>query len=301
MEREKKPVGFIGLGAMGMGMARSLLEAGFEVKGYDINPEARARLAQAGGQGVEDCADAAEGVDPLIVMVLNAEQVETVLFGDAGASATLDPGSVVILSSTVAPAYAADLGARLAARDIMLIDAPVSGGTARAASGELSIMASGSPSAFEQAASVLDAMAANLYRMGDECGLGSVMKMINQLLAGVHLATMGEALAFAESAGADLEKVYEVICSSAGMSWMFQNRGPHVLKEDYTPHSAIDIWVKDLGIVLETGRDRRFPLPLSAAAHQLFLSASAQGYGRIDDAAVVKVYRSLAGSKEDES
>jgi 3-hydroxyisobutyrate dehydrogenase len=175
-----------------------------------------------------------------------------------------------------------------------MLDAPVSGGTVRAAEGSLSIMTSGHPAAYERCNPLLDAMAANVYRLGDECGQGSTMKMINQLLAGTHLVVAAEAMAFAAKAGMDLETVYKVICNSAGGSWMFQNRVPHILADDYTPHSAIDIWIKDLGIVLETGKAEHFPLPLTAAAYQLYVAASAQGWGRLDDAGVVKVYEMLA-------
>ncbi len=176
-----------------------------------------------------------------------------------------------------------------------MLDAPVSGGVLKAAAGELSIMASGSPAAFAKAEAVLAALATRVYRLGDECGQGSTVKMVNQLLAGVHIAAAAEAMALGVRAGVDPQEFYEVISNSAGSSWMFQNRVPHMLAGDYTPLSAVDIFVKDLGIVLETGKELRFPLPLSATAHQLFLMAAAAGFGRQDDAAVVKVFEQLAG------
>jgi 3-hydroxyisobutyrate dehydrogenase len=131
--------------------------------------------------------------------------------------------------------------------------------------------------------------------MGSEPGLGSTMKLVNQILAGSQIALAAEAMAFGVRAGLDPHQIYEVICNSAGNSFMFQNRVPHMLNDDYTPHSAVDIWVKDLGIVLETGKELRFPLFFSALAHQLFMSASAAGHGRLDDAAVVKVFEQLTG------
>ncbi|MEZ4637759.1 MAG: NAD(P)-binding domain-containing protein [Caldilineaceae bacterium] len=286
-------IGFIGLGAMGMGMARSLLRAGFTVKGYDVVPAAVTAFVEAGGVGAASVADAAKDADLLVVMVLNAAQVESVLFGEDGAAAQLASGAVVMVCSTTPPAFARQTAQRLADLGLDMLDAPVSGGTVRAADGELSVMASGSPAAFAKAEDVLEAVAANVYRLGDECGQGSSMKMINQLLAGVHIASAAEAIAFAAKAGMDLQTVYDVICNSAGGSWMFQNRVPHILADDYTPHSAIDIWLKDLGIVLDTARDEKFPLPLTAAAYQLYLAASAQGWGRIDDAGVVKVYEMM--------
>lgn len=287
-------VGFVGLGAMGMGMARSLLAANVVVKGYDINREAVARFVEAGGSGVATAGAAAEGVEVLILMVVNDEQAEAVLFGTDGAAEALPEGSVVMLSSTVQPEFSRKTAGRLYAMGLEMLDAPVSGGVAKAGAGQLSIMASGHPAAFEKTEPVLAALAEHVYRLGDECGQGSSVKMINQLLAGVHIAAAAEAMAFGVKAGVDPQTLYEVICNSAGASWMFQNRVPHMLAGDYTPLSAVEIFVKDLGIVLETGKEQRFPLPLAATAHQLFLMAAAAGWGRQDDAAVVKVFEQLA-------
>ncbi len=288
-------VGVVGLGAMGMGMAQSLVRAGFVVKGYDIAPAAVQVLVDAGGHAASTVAEAATGADVLIIMVVNAAQADDVLFGSGGAAAALSSGSVVMLSCTVSPAFARQTAARLAAMGLEMLDAPVSGGPIRSAEGALSVMASGAPAVFDKCSALLDAVAANVYPMGDAPGLGSVMKSINQLLAGVHLAAMGEAFVFGAKQGIDMRQMYEVICASAGGSWMFQNRGEHILDDDYTPRSAVDIWGKDLGIVLEAGKENKLSLPLAAVAHQLFLAASAQGMGRMDDAAIVKIYAQLAG------
>lgn len=288
-------VGVVGLGAMGMGMAQSLVRAGFVVKGYDIAPAAGQALAAAGGQAAASVAAAAAGADVLIVMVVNAAQVEEVLFGGGGGAAALPKGAVVMLSCTVSPDFARQTAQRLAGMGLEMLDAPVSGGPVRSAEGALSVMASGSPAVFAKCEAVLDAVAANVYRMGDAPGLGSVMKSVNQLLAGVHLTAMGEAFVFGMKQGIDPRQMYEVICASAGGSWMFQNRGQHILDNDYTPRSAVDIWGKDLGIVLEAGKANKLALPLAAVAHQMFLAASAQGMGRLDDAAIVKIYAQLAG------
>jgi 3-hydroxyisobutyrate dehydrogenase len=295
MTTENLQVGFIGLGAMGMGMAKSLLRAGLAVKGYDINPNAVTQFVAAGGQGAATVADAASGADVLVVVVLNADQVTDVLFGKGAAAAALTPGSVVMVCSTVSPTFAQQTAAKLAERGLLMLDTPISGGTVRAAEGTLSIMVSGPEATIAKAQPVLEAMAANIYRMGSEPGLGSTMKLVNQILAGSQIALAAEAMAFGVRAGLDPHQIYEVICNSAGNSFMFQNRVPHMLNDDYTPHSAVDIWVKDLGIVLETGKELRFPLFFSALAHQLFMSASAAGHGRLDDAAVVKVFEQLTG------
>jgi 3-hydroxyisobutyrate dehydrogenase len=218
-----------------------------------------------------------------------------VLFGDAGLAQTLKPGSVVVTSATVDPALPPGWESRLAERGLWLIDGPVSGGAKKAAEGQMTVMASGRPEAFAAAGTLLDACAGKVYRLGDRAGIGSTVKMVNQHLAGVHIAAACEAMALGMRAGADPRQLYEVICNSAGMSWMFQNRVPHILDGDYTPLSTVNIFVKDLGIVLDAAHKLVFPLPLAAAAHQLYLAAAAAGHGAQDDAAVIKVYAALAG------
>ena len=229
-------------------------------------------------------------VDVLITVVVNADQTETVLFGEKGAVPYLKPGSVVIASATVSPEFAKSLGKRLAEAELLMIDGPISGGAAKAMAGEMTVMSSGTPEAYVKCEDILDAIAGKVYHLGDEVGSGSVVKMVNQLLAGVHIAAAGEAMALAIRAGADPDQVYEVITNSAGNSWMFQNRVPHILAGDYTPLSAVNIFVKDLGIVLDYAKKNIFPLPLSAAAHQMYMSASAAGHGGEDDSAVIKVF-----------
>ena len=288
-------IGVVGLGAMGAGMAERLVERGFTVAGHDRRPEALAALAARGGLGEPTPAAAAAGASALIVIVATAPQAEEVLFGPDGAVAALDDGATVMLSSTVPPDYARDLEGRLTAAGHPLLDAPVSGGSARAATGELTIMASGSAGAFAACDKALTALAAKVYRLGGAAGIASTVKMVNQLLAGVHIAAAAEAMALGTRAGADPRALYEVISNSAGASWMFNNRVPHMLDGDYRPLSALDIFVKDLGIVLDAGRSLRFPLPLSAAAHQLFLMGAAAGLGQEDDAGVVRVFERLAG------
>ena len=290
MSKDIHSVGVIGLGAMGMGVAQSLLRGGFEVHAFDIRREAVDKVAAAGGYAADSPAVLAKKVDAVVVLVINADQTETVLFGENGAAANLAPGSVVIASATVSPEFARALGKRLAGMGLLMIDGPVSGGAVKAASGEMTIMASGAPEAFAKCEGVLKAIAGKVYRLGDEPGPGSVTKMVNQLLAGVHIAAAGEAMALAIRAGANPDQVYEVICNSAGGSWMFQNRVPHILAGDYTPLSAVNIFVKDLGIVLDYAKKSIFPLPLSATAHQMFMQASAAGHGAEDDSAVIKTF-----------
>jgi 3-hydroxyisobutyrate dehydrogenase len=293
--RNKQAVGVIGLGSMGMGVARTLLRKGFETHAFDVRDDALKSFAAEGGVTHATPGELGARVDIVIILVVNADQTSAVLFGKDGAAGTLPKGSVVVSSATVAPEFSVDLGERLASKGLLMIDAPVSGGAARAEKGELSIMASGSKEAFKKADDALSAISAKVYRLGDAPGMGSKVKMINQLLAGVHIASACEAIALGIRAGADPQVLYEVISNSAGSSWMFQNRVPHILEGDYTPLSAVNIFVKDLGIVLDSARKMVFPLPITAAAHQQYLAAAAAGLGGEDDSAVVKVYQRLSG------
>ena len=285
-----KSVGVIGLGAMGLGVARSLLRAGFRTHAFEVRRAVLDAFAAEGGIACATPAQLGAACEVVITLVLNAEQTEAVLLGENGAAGAMRAGSVVIASSTVAPQFAKALAARLAEKSLGMIDAPVSGGAAKAAVGQLTVMGSGTPENFAKVEQVLSAIAQKVYRLGDAPGAGSKVKMINQLLAGVHIAAAAEAMAMGMRAGADPAVLYEVICNSAGSSWMFQNRVPHILAGDYTPLSAVNIFVKDLGIVLDTAKKTAFPLPLTATAHQMFLAAAAAGRGGEDDSAVVKNY-----------
>ncbi|TMJ22696.1 MAG: NAD(P)-dependent oxidoreductase [Alphaproteobacteria bacterium] len=297
MSQSTKPrIAVIGLGSMGFGMATSLKRAGFEVTGYDVAGEAVARFVADGGKGAKSPAQAAHQADIVICVVLNAAQTETVLFGKDGVAETLAKDAVFVSSATMDPEVARRLAKQLEATGAHYLDAPISGGAQRAAQGELTILASGSALAFAKARPALDAMAAKLYELGDAAGQGAAFKMINQLLAGVHIAAASEAITFAAKQGLDLQKVYEVITASAGNSWMFENRMPHVISGDYKPRSAVEIFVKDLGIVQDMARSARFPAPLASAALQMFLMASASGMGRDDDASVARLYGRISGT-----
>ena len=290
-------VGVIGLGSMGLGMAKAALGAGLDVSGYDVTAAQREALGSAGGRVASSAADAAVGADILVVVVVNAAQTELILFGEGGAAAGMVPGGVVISCATMAPADARRLASSSEAAGLLYLDAPMSGGAARASTGELTFMASGTPAAFEKAKPALDAMAATVHRLGDEAGIGASFKMVNQLLAGVHIAAACEAMTFAAKLGLDLPKVYEVITQSAGNSWMFENRVPHILDADYAPRSAVEIFVKDLGIVADMGRAERFPTQLAGAALQMYLMTAAAGMGRDDDASVARMIAGVTGVK----
>ena len=286
----KPGIGVIGLGAMGQGMAGSLRRAGWQVHVCDVRREAADAFAAEGGVACASPAEVAARCGVVVSVVVNAAQTEAVLFGEHGAAAAMQAGSVFVMCSTVDPNWSIALEARLAGMGLLYLDAPISGGAAKAASGEITMMTAGRPEAYVRAGEALDAMAANVYRLGDRASNGSKVKIINQLLAGVHIAAAAEAMALGLREGVDAAALYEVITHSAGNSWMFENRMAHVLAGDYTPLSAVDIFVKDLGLVLDTARATKFPLPLSATAHQMFMQASSAGFAKEDDSAVIKIF-----------
>jgi putative dehydrogenase len=284
-------IGIFGLGSMGGGMARSLLRAGHQVAGFDINEAAVAKFQAEGGMiGAPDAL--APSLEIAVIVVLNADQTRAVI--DAVA-ATLPKGACIIACATVSPSFAREMGAKCADLGLHYLDAPISGGAGKAALGKLSIMAAGDAAAFKAARPALDAMAETVFELGDQPGPGSAMKAINQLLAGVHIAAMAEAVTFGMTQGVAPAQTLEVISQCAGTSWMFENRGPHIVNGDYTPHSSVNIWPKDLGIVLDIAREAKFAAPLTAAAMQQFMAASGSGLGFEDDAAVAKVYARNAG------
>jgi L-threonate 2-dehydrogenase len=288
-------VAVVGLGAMGYGIAASLARSGWPVVGADTNPSAAARFADEFGKPVGSSRDAATGADIVILVLVSAAQCEAVLFGDSGALASTAPNALIISCVTMDPAQARSIGAKVEAAGRAFVDAPTSGGSVRAAEGALTILASGREDAMKLAEPIFDAIASKVYRLGDEAGAGSAFKMINQLLAGIHIAAACEAMAFASKLGLDLPKVYEVITASAGNSWMFENRVPHILDNDYAPKSSVNIFTKDLGIVSDMARAASFPTPLAASALQMFLMTAASGMAREDDASVARLYAKIAG------
>ena len=285
-------IDFVGLGSMGLGMAVSLVKAGHTVRGFD---PAAARAEMLIAQGGNAFGDAAHEADAVVSAVLNADQTRAVLFGEQGVAKRLRPGGVIISCATVSPAFAVEMEAQAADMGLLYLDAPISGGAIKAAIGQLSIMAAGTVEAFGVAGPVLEAMAETVHRLGEHAGPGSAMKAVNQLLAGVHIAAMGEALAFGASQGLTPAQVVQVVSVSAGTSWMFENRAPHVVDGDYTPRSKVDIWLKDLGIVTDIAASSDLPVPISSNALAQFRAASEAGLGDEDDAAIAKYFARAGG------
>jgi 3-hydroxyisobutyrate dehydrogenase len=282
---------------MGSGMAQSLRRAGHRVHVFDVRRDVAAAFAAEGGVAHDTLASLGAACDVIVSVVVNAAQTESVLFGDGatpdstpGCAASMKPGSVFVMCSTVDPNWSVALEARLEALGLQYVDAPISGGAAKAASGQMTMMTAAKPAAYAVAEPLFNAMAAKVYKLGDSAGAGSKVKIINQLLAGVHIAAAAEAVALGLREGVDAAALYEVITHSAGNSWMFENRMAHVLAADYTPLSAVDIFVKDLGLVLDMARASKFPLPLSSTAHQMFMQASSAGFAKEDDSAVIKIF-----------
>lgn len=288
-------VGFIGLGAMGLPMAKALLGRNFVLQGYDISPRAREALVAAGGTAVESVVAAAAGADALVLMVVNATQAEEVLFA-AGALDALPANGTVVLMSTCPPAAVAAIASRVSAAGRRFVDAPVSGGTAGARAARLTIMAAGPTEHVEAMRPLFEAMGQRIFHIGETPGQGAVVKSVNQLLCGAHIAIAAEALALAAKLGVDGKLLLEVMGGSAAASWMLNDRGPRMLQTEPEVTSAVDIFVKDLGIVMQAGRDAKAALPMAAIAHQLFLSVSGRGAGAVDDSQVIRAYHALNGT-----
>jgi len=291
----KQRVGVIGIGQMGMGVAKRLRGLGFPVRVRDIRPDAEDEARGAGAVACESPAALAATSDVVITLVVDEAQTEAVVLGPDGAAATLGAGAVLVMSSTVAPAFAESLAARLAARGIAMLDAPVSGGPARAHAGTMSMMLAGPDAACARALPVLEAITGARFRAGARAGDGSRAKIVNNMLAGVNLAAACEAMALGIRLGLAPRTVFDVVNASSGGSWMFGDRMPRVLAGDYAPRAALDVLTKDLSILLGAAREARFPVPVASAAHQVYVAAQAAGLGREDDAALVKLYQALTG------
>ncbi len=287
-------IAFIGLGAMGRPMARRLVEQQHKVTGFDLNKAALAALEAQGGHAAPSAAEAARDADCIVLMVVNADQADAVLFA-GGALDALKPGASVILMATCPPARVQAIAAKVEATGRSFIDAPVSGGVVGAEAGTLTIMAAAPTAVFDKARPVLAAMGSRLFHVGEQAGQGAVVKTINQLLCGVHIAVAAEAFSMAEKAGVDTGLMLDILSQSAAGSWMLANRGPRMLQDAPEVTSAVDIFVKDLGIVMDAGRAAHVALPIAAAAHQMFLAASGAGHGKEDDSQVIRAYRALNG------
>ena len=294
MDIKTKNILVVGLGSMGFGIAQSLIRAGYSVYGQDKNLKQQKRLIEKGGY---DKNIPFNDLQAVIIVVLNEKQTREIIFGQNGISEKLKKNTLIMVCTTVAPDFAKEMASSCNDKGLLYLDAPISGGSKKSAEGKLSYMISGSPKAFEVAKPILDCTSETVFEFGEHVGSGSAMKAVNQMLAGVHIAAMAEAITFGITQGIDPKRFLEVISKCAGTSWMLENRTPHIIDNDYSPKSSINIWPKDLSIVLDIAKNSNFPAPLTAAALQQFISAAGSGLGQEDDAAVAKIYARNAGIK----
>jgi len=286
-------VAFIGLGAMGFGMAVHLVRSGFNVTGCDLDQRVLDLLIKTGGRASKSSREAVKDANVIIMMVVSAAQIDSILFdAETGVAESLHAGTTLVICATVSPSYPVELQTRLASTGVRVIDCPVSGGAAKAASGSLKVFASGNDGVLEQefTRSVLETMAEKVQVIPGGLGASTKIKLINQQLAGIHIIAAAEVTALATLFGLNLRQLYRTVVDSDASSWMYENRVPHIMDVDWTPKSALDIFVKDMGIVATEGSLLACPIPLSSISQQLYLAASANGYGREDDSGVVRFY-----------
>ena len=285
-------ISVIGLGSMGFGIAQSLIRSGYNVYGQDKNTVQQKKLIEEGGLDAEiPFGD----LDAVIIVVLNEAQTRDIIFGEEGIADKLKKHTLVIVCTTVSPNFAKEMATACENKELLYLDAPISGGSIKSSQGKLSYMVSGSKKALIAAKPILDSTSETVFEFGEVVGSGSAMKAVNQMLAGVHIAAMAEAITFGITQGIEPERFLEVISKCAGSSWMLENRAPHIIDGDYSPKSSINIWPKDLGIVLDIAKSSNFSAPITSAALQQFIAASGSGLGHEDDAAVAKVYARNAG------
>ena len=293
---DKPQIGFIGVGVMGRPMVSNLLKAGFPCTIYDVNPVPIAALVAEGATAANSAAAVAGVSDIFVTMVVNDAQFNATLFEPGNAAQALKPGSVVIGMSTMSMKTVQHTAARLSELGIDYLDAPVSGGEVGAISGSLSIMVGGPTALLQRCYPLLEVVGSNIYHVGQNAGDGQAVKMINQLMVCVHNAIAAEALTFGEKVGLDKAMLLEIIGNSAGNSWIFSNRGPRMVSEEFSPpKSALNILVKDLGFVIDTANSLGHPLILGSVTHQLYKMASLKGWGNLDDAILIKLMQDIAG------
>ena len=284
-------IAWIGLGAMGAPMALATAAAGMSVTAYDVSPDSL-KTVESHLSVASNAREAVTGADVVAIMVATGAQLDSVLFGDDGVASELKQDTVVLVMATVGPQAIESAAARLEDVNVRVVDAPVSGGVARAKTGDLLIMVGGESSDVSVVQPLLNAMAAKSPVVGPKPGDGQRFKIVNQLLCGVHIAAAAEALALADSMGLDLTQVHDVLGTGAAASFMFSDRGQRMVDENFDDvRSALDIFVKDMGLVSEAAREVHQQVPLSSTAEQLYVRGHREGLGRKDDSITFKLLR----------
>ena len=289
-------IGFLGLGIMGRPMALNLLKGGHEVVVWARRAESMAPLTEAGARSGANPADVARQVEVVISMVADAPDVEQVMLGEAGVAEGAQPGLVAVDMSTIAPSAAKDIAARMLAKGIAFVDAPVSGGEVGAIAGSLSIMAGGTAAAFATAKPAFECMGKNIVHVGDS-GAGQVAKACNQIMTGVGVMAVAEALCFAKKAGADPARVREALLGGFAYSRILENHGQRMLDRNFKPGFKSWMHQKDLNIVMQSAHELGLMLPGSAATAQMFNAMVGSGLGEEDSIAVLKLLERLSGQQ----
>jgi 3-hydroxyisobutyrate dehydrogenase len=291
-----KKITFVGLGAMGLPMAKNLIFSGYQVCGIDKNLDSVKALDAMGGTHFESNLQAYENTDVLIIMVINSTQAKEVLLAE-GALNAMPHDACVCLMSTCPPAEVADIDLLVTQGGKQFVDCPVSGGVAGAINGTLTLMAACKKATYEQVLPIFNVLGKRIFHVGEQAGQGAMCKTINQLLCGLHLAVAAEAFSLAKKGGLDTKLLLEIMSGSSASSWMLNDRGNRMLQNEPEVTSTVDIFVKDLSIVSQAGRDTKAALPLTAVALQMFLSASGRGEGLLDDSQVIRSYDALNGTQ----
>jgi 3-hydroxyisobutyrate dehydrogenase len=291
-----KRIGFIGLGIMGGAMSMNLLKAGFPLTVWNRTPEKMRPLLEAGAKSVRSPKEVAERSDIVIDMVTDSKDVEEVLLGKEGVIHGARPGTIVVDMSTISPIVTREIAKRLGEKGIRMLDAPVSGGDIGARNATLSIMVGGDAEAYEECLPVFQAMGKTITHIGGH-GDGQVCKAVNQILVGVNVLGVAEALMFAHKAGVDVDKVLAAVSGGAAGSWQLANNGPKMLRADYAPGFKVKDYIKDLRIIMETAAETKTPLVETAVVQQMFRNLDAEGLRDKGTQAVIVAVERLAGKK----
>jgi 2-hydroxy-3-oxopropionate reductase len=289
----KKIIGFIGLGIMGRPMALNLMKAGYSLAVYDVLPEAVARLAEHGAIPGSSPKEVAEQCDIVMTMVPNSQHVREVVLGENGIIRGAKPGAIIIDMSSITPTAAKEIAAEASQYGLEMLDAPVSGGEARAIDGTLSIMVGGKEEVYQRVLNVLSCMGKDITLVGNT-GAGATAKLANQIIVNLNIAAMSEALVFASKAGIDVGKMYRAIRGGLAGSAVLDAKAPMILERNFTAGGRIDINMKDIANVMETAHDIGVPLPLSSQLLEIFHALKIDGKSNLDHAAIVQYYERLA-------
>lgn len=290
----KERIGFIGLGIMGQGMSRNLLNAGFSVRAWNRTSSKVDELVKDGATIASSPADVAAECDIVVICVSDTPDVQQIILGEDGVLKGAIPGSLVVDCSTISPQVTKELANKLREKNVGMLDAPISGGSEGAANGTLSIMVGGSDSDFQRALPVFDAMGKSITHVG-ESGAGQMVKLVNQVLVVGNCQAMCEALLLAQAGGLDLEKAYNAVKDGAAGSWMFTNRGNQIIDRDFRPGFMIDLQQKDLRLVLEAADELGAPLPTTSMIFQFYRTLQQMGLGEEGNHGLVKALENLAG------